>query len=112
MKKIEAIIRQDKFAQVKHALEDNGFISMTISEVHGRGQQKGIALKSRAGEYRIEFLPKKKIEIVIEDKDAETVIDIICENSYTGVFGDGKIFVMPVDEVIRIRTGEKGVIAI
>ncbi len=112
MKKIEAIIRQDKFAQVKHALEDKGFISMTISDVYGRGQQKGIALKSRAGEYRIEFLPKKKMEIVIEDKDIETVVDIICENSYTGVFGDGKIFIIPIDEAIRIRTREKGTIAI
>lgn len=112
MKKIEAIIREDNFAQVKHALEDEGFVSMTISDVSGRGQQKGVALKWRAGEYRVEFLPKKKIEIVIEDKDIDTVIDIICENSQTGIFGDGKIFVIPVDEVIRIRTKEKGAEAI
>lgn len=108
MKKIEAIIREEKFAQVKHALEDKGFISMTVSDISGRGQQKGIVLKWRAGEHRVEFLPKKKIEIVTEDKDTETVIDIICENSHTGIFGDGKIFVIPVDEVIRIRTREKG----
>ena len=112
MKKIEAIIREDNFAQVKHALEDKGFISMTISDIFGRGQQKGIALKWRAGEHRVEFLPKKKIEIVIEDKDTDIVIDIICENSRTGTFGDGKIFVIPVDEVIRIRTKEKGAEAV
>jgi len=112
MKKIEAIIREDNFAQVKHALEDKGFISMTISDIFGRGQQKGIALKWRAGEHRVEFLPKKKIEIVIEDKDTDIVIDIICENSRTGIFGDGKIFVIPVDEVIRIRTKEKGAEAV
>ena len=112
MKKIEAIIREDNFAQVKHALEDKGFTSMTISNVSGRGQQKGITLKWRAGEHRVEFLPKKKIEIVIEDKDTDIVIDIICENSRTGIFGDGKIFVIPVDEVIRIRTKEKGAEAV
>ncbi len=112
MKKIEAIIREDNFAQVKHALEDEGFVSMTISNVFGRGQQKGVALKWRVGEHRVEFLPKKKIEIVIEDKDIDIVIDIICENSRTGIFGDGKIFVIPVDEVIRIRTKEKGAEAV
>jgi nitrogen regulatory protein P-II 1 len=112
MKKIEAIIREDKFAQVKHALEDKGFISMTISDVYGRGQQKGVSLKWRAGEHRIEFLPKKKIEIVLEDEDAENVIEIICENSHTGVFGDGKIFVIPVEEVVRIRTRETGAEAV
>jgi nitrogen regulatory protein P-II 1 len=112
MKKIEAIIREDKFAQVKHALEDKGFISMTISDVYGRGQQKGVSLKWRAGEHRIEFLPKKKIEIVIEDEDAENVIEIICDNSHTGVFGDGKIFVMPVEEAVRIRTRETGAEAV
>jgi len=112
MKKIEAIIREDNFAQVKHALEDGGFVSMTISDVYGRGQQKGITLKWRVGEHRVEFLPKKKIEIVIEDKDIDAVTGIICENSQTGTFGDGKIFVIPVEEVIRIRTKEKGAAAI
>ena len=112
MKKIEAIIREDKFAQVKRTLEDKGFIGMTISEVYGRGLQKGIALKWRVGEHRIEFLPKKKIEIIIEDKDVETVIEVICENSHTGEFGDGKIFVIPVEEVIKIRTRERGADAV
>ena len=106
MKKIEAIICEDKFTQVKHALEDKGFISMTVSDVFGRGQQRGVVLKWRAGDHRVEFLPKKKIEIVIEDKD------IICNSSQTGEFGDGKIFVIPVDEVIRIRTREKGAEAV
>ena len=112
MKKIEAIICEDKFTQVKHALEDKGFISMTVSDVFGRGQQRGVVLKWRAGDHRVEFLPKKKIEIVIEDKDTDAVIEIICNSSQTGEFGDGKIFVIPVDEVIRIRTREKGAEAV
>ena len=112
MNKVEAIIGEDKFAKVKHALEDEGFVSMTVSDVFGRGQQKGVVLKWRAGDHRVEFLPKKKIEIVIEDKDTDAVIEIICNNSQTGEFGDGKIFVIPVDEAIRIRTREKGAAAL
>jgi nitrogen regulatory protein P-II 1 len=112
MKKLEALVREDMFQNVKNALEEKGFVSMTISDVMGRGKQKGISLKWRAGEHRIEFLPKKKIEIVLEDMDLQTVVDIICENGRTGEVGDGKIFITPMDEVIRIRTGDKGVKAI
>jgi nitrogen regulatory protein P-II 1 len=112
MKKIEAIIREEMFHPIKIALEEKGFISMTVSDVIGRGLQKGVSLKWRSGEHRIEFLPKKKIEIVVEDKDQQTVIDIICENGRTGTVGDGKIFIIPMDEVIRVRTGDKGVEAI
>jgi nitrogen regulatory protein P-II 1 len=112
MKKIEAIIREDMFHFVKTALENKGFISMTVSDVIGRGQQKGVSLKWRAGEHRVEFLPKKKIEIVVEDKDAQAVTDTICENGRTGTVGDGKIFIIPVDEVIRVRTGDKGIVAV
>ena len=108
MKKIEAIIREEMFHPIKNALEEKGFISMTVSDVIGRGQQKGVSLKWRSGEHRIEFLQKKKIEIVVEDKDLQTVIDTICENGRTDTFGDGKIFIIPIDEVIRVRTGEKG----
>jgi nitrogen regulatory protein P-II 1 len=108
MKKIEAIIREDMFHFVKNALEEKGFISMTVSDVIGRGQQKGVSLKLRVGEQRIEFLPKKMIEIVVEDKDLQAVIDTICENGRTGGVGDGKIFIIPIEEVIRIRTGDKG----
>jgi len=112
MQKIEAIVREDSFNPIKKALEENGFISMTVSDVIGRGRQKGIFLKWRAGEHRIEFLPKKKIELVLEDKNLQVALDIICKIGKTGAIGDGKIFVMPVAEVIRIRTGDKGVEAI
>lgn len=108
MQKIEAIVREDSFNPIKIALEEKGFISMTVSDVMGRGQQKGVSLKWRAVEHRIEFLPKKKIELVVEDSDLQTVLDTICKIGRTGAIGDGKIFVMPVAEVIRIRTGDKG----
>jgi nitrogen regulatory protein P-II 1 len=112
MKKIEAIVREDRFHLIKIALEEKGFISMTLSDVIGRGKQKGVTLKWRVGEHRIEFLPKKKIEMVVEDKDCQTVIDIVCERGKTGAVGDGKIFVIPVEDVIRVRTGESGLGAI
>jgi nitrogen regulatory protein P-II 1 len=112
MKKIEAIIREEMFDPIKIALEEKGFISMTVSDVIGRGQQKGVSLKWRSVEHRIEFLPKKKIEIVVEDKELQTVIDTICENGRTGAVGDGKIFIMPIEEVVRVRTGDKGAGAI
>ena len=112
MKKIEAIVREDTFHLIKDSLEDKGFISMTVSDVTGRGKQKGVALKWRNGEHRIEFLPKKKIEMVVDDKDCDTVIDVICEKGRTGAVGDGKIFIWPILEAIRVRTGDRGVEAI
>ena len=108
MKKIEAIVREDRFHLIKLALEEKGFISMTVSDIIGRGKQKGVALKWRSGEHRIEFLPKKKIEMVVEDCDVQIVVDTICEKGRTGAVGDGKIFIFPVEEVIRIRTGDRG----
>jgi nitrogen regulatory protein P-II 1 len=108
MKKIEAIVREEKFHLIKIALEEKGFISMTVSDVIGRGKQKGVSLKWRVGEHRIEFLPKKKLEIIVDDKDSQIVVETICEKGRTGAVGDGKIFVLPVQEVIRIRTGEQG----
>ena len=112
MKKIEAIVREEMFHPIKTALEEKGFISMTVSDVIGRGQQKGVSLKWRVGEHRIEFLPKKKIELVVDDKDLQNVVDTICEIGRTGTVGEGKIFIMPVAEVVRIRTGDKGIGAI
>ena len=112
MKKIEAIVREDRFQVIKNALEEKGFISMTVSDVIGRGRQKGVILKWRSGEHRVEFLPKKKIEIVVEDKDAEAVIGSICEQGRTGAVGDGKIFILPIGEVVRVRTGEVGAAAV
>jgi nitrogen regulatory protein P-II 1 len=112
MKKIEAIVREERFHLIKIALEEKGFVSMTVSDVIGRGKQKGVTLKWRVGEHRIEFLPKKKIEIVVDDEDCQTVVDTICDRGRTGAVGDGKIFILPVEEVVRIRTGERSAEAI
>jgi nitrogen regulatory protein P-II 1 len=108
MKKIEAIIREEKLDAVKKALEEKGFVGLTVSRVSGRGKQKGLALQWRVGEYRVELLPKLKLEIVTGDEDSALVIDTICQVARTGVMGDGMIFVLPVDDVIRVRTNEKG----
>jgi nitrogen regulatory protein P-II 1 len=108
MKKVEAIVRQEKFHLIKIALEEKGFISMTVSDIMGRGKQKGVSLKWRVGEHRIEFLPKKKIEIIVEDKDCQIVVDTIIGRAKTGAVGDGKIFVIPIEEVYQIRTGVQG----
>lgn len=108
MKKIEAIIREERFHLVKIALEQKGFISMTVSDVIGRGKQRGVSLMWHRGEHRIEFLPKKKLEIVVADEHCQEVVDTICERARSGSVGDGKIFVIPVTEVVRIRTGEVG----
>ncbi len=108
MKKVEAIIRPEKLEEVKHALEEAGFIGMTVTEVKGRGRQKGIEQQWRGRKYRVDLLPKVKIEMVVKDEDVDRVIDIIIEKARTGSIGDGKIFVSTVEEVIRVRTGEKG----
>ncbi|MCK9441357.1 MAG: P-II family nitrogen regulator [Methanothrix sp.] len=112
MKKIEAIIRPEKLHLLRGKLDNKGFSGMTVTEVKGRGRQKGIALQWRAGDYRVEFLQKMKLEMVVEDKDAESVIDLICEFAQTGEAGDGKIFVYPVEDVVRVRTKERGCVAV
>jgi len=108
MKKIEAIIRTEKLDEVRIALEKEGFVGMTVTEVKGRGSQKGITLEWRAGEYRVEFLPKLKLELVVDDFDVERAVKVLIEAARTGKTGDGKIFVYSVDNVIRVRTGERG----
>ncbi len=108
MKKIEAVIRPEKLNQVKDALAEKGFPGLTAYEVKGRGRQKGIALSYRTSEYRVDMLPKTKIELVVKQEDVEKVIETIIEVGKTGSIGDGKIFVLPVDNVIRVRTGERG----
>ena len=108
MKKIEAIIRPEKLHILRDKLDGKGLSAMTVSEVKGRGRQKGVALQWRAGDYRVEFLPKMKLEMVVDDKDVDTVIDLICEYAQTGGAGDGKIFVYPVEDVVRVRTKERG----
>jgi nitrogen regulatory protein P-II 1 len=107
MKKIEAIIREERLDAVKKALEENSYFGMTVSEVSGRGKQKGIPLQWRAGEYRVDLLPKLKIELVVLDEDVRVAIDAIVRNARTGETGDGKIFVLPVESVVRVRTGDR-----
>jgi nitrogen regulatory protein P-II 1 len=108
MKKIEAVIREERLDAVKKALEEHGIHGMTVTEVSGRGQQKGISLQWRVGEYRVDFLPKLKVEIVCHDEDCELAVDAIMKAAKTGRIGDGKIFVIPVEAAYRIRTGESG----
>jgi nitrogen regulatory protein P-II 1 len=112
MKKIECIIRPFKLEDVKEALGEIGIRGMTVSEVKGFGRQKGHTELYRGSEYTIEFLPKIKIEVVVPDEAVNSVVDAVMKAAATGRIGDGKVFIIPVDEVIRIRTGEKGIAAI
>ena len=107
MKKIEAIIREEKLEAVKKALEENSYFGMTVSEVSGRGKQQGLTLQWRAGEYRVDLLPKLKIELVLLDEDVLAAVDAIVRNARTGETGDGKIFILPVENVVRVRTGDR-----
>ena len=108
MKKIEAIIRPFKLDDVKEALLEEGVRGLTISEVRGYGRNKGHTETYRGSEYRIEFVPKMKIEVVVEDSKVEKIIDAISKTAKTGQVGDGKIFISKVEDVIRIRTDESG----
>jgi nitrogen regulatory protein P-II 1 len=108
MKKIEAIIKPFKLDDVKEALAEIGVQGMTISEVKGYGRQKGHKEIYRGAEYVVDFIPKVKIEIVVEADQAEQVIAKICEAANTGKIGDGKIFLLPLEEAVRVRTGERG----
>ena len=108
MKKIEAIIREEKLDAVKEALKDLGYFGMTVSQVSGRGRQMGISLQWRVGEYRIDLLPKVKIELVVLDEDISKVLNAIVTSARTGEKGDGKIFILPVEDAVRVRTGDTG----
>ncbi|MGB3299929.1 MAG: P-II family nitrogen regulator [Phormidesmis sp.] len=112
MKRVEAIIRPFKLDEVKIALVNAGIVGMTVSEVRGFGRQKGQTERYRGSEYTVEFLQKLKLEIVVEDAQAEMVVSKIVEAARTGEIGDGKIFVSAVDEIVRIRTGEKNLEAV
>lgn len=112
MKKIEAIIKPFKLDDVKQALSDIGLQGMTITEVKGYGRQKGHKEIYRGAEYLVDFIPKIKIEIVVAADRVSEVLETIQKSANTGKIGDGKIFVMPLEEVIRVRTGETGVEAI
>ena len=108
MKKIEAIIKPFKLDEVKEGLGAIGIQGLTISEVKGFGRQKGHTELYRGAEYEIDFLPKIKVEVIVSDKQCESVLGVIQEKSKTGKIGDGKIFVYDLDQVVRIRTGEQG----
>ncbi|WP_274571371.1 P-II family nitrogen regulator [Neisseria leonii] len=108
MKKITAMIKPFKLEDVRKALSDIGIQGMTVTEVKGFGRQKGHTEIYRGAEYAVDFLPKVQLDIVVSDHEAEQVIEMIIEYSRTGKVGDGKIFVTPVEQVIRIRTGETG----
>lgn len=108
MKKIEAIIRPEKLDGVRAALERSGYPGITITEIEGHGLQKGTIQQWRGEKYKVDFLPKIKVEIVAKDSDSEKIIQAFLESAYTGGVGDGKIFVYDVTEVVRIRTRERG----
>ena len=112
MKKIEAIIRPEKVEAVRKALDKSGYPGITITEVEGHGKQKGVVQQWRGEKYRIELLPKSKIEIVVTDKDVDRILESILQVARTGSVGDGKIFVSDIREAVRIRTGEKGEVAV
>jgi nitrogen regulatory protein P-II 1 len=106
MKKIEAVIKPFKLEEVKEALSDFGIVGMTVTEVKGFGRQKGQTEIYRGNEYSVDFLPKIKIEVVLSEDKVEEALEAILKAARTGKIGDGKIFVLPVEEAVRIRTGE------
>ncbi len=107
-KKIEAIVREEKLNDIKDALKEIGIVGMNITEVRGHGRQGGIVLEGRAGTYQIDLLPRIQFNIVLSDHNVEKTIETICKAAGTGRAGDGLIFVYPVEDVIRIRTSERG----
>lgn len=107
-KKIEAIVRDEKLNDVKAALREIGIVGMNIIEVRGHGRQGGIVLEGRAGTYQIDMLPRIQFNIVLSDHNVEKTVEAICRSAGNGREGDGMIFIYPVDDVIRIRTGERG----
>jgi nitrogen regulatory protein P-II 1 len=106
--KIEAIIREDKLDEVKAALREIGIVGLNIFEVRGHGRQGGIELAGRAGSYQVDMLTKIQLNIVLSDHNVEKTIEVICKAARTGQTGDGLIFVYPIADVVRIRTGERG----
>jgi len=108
MKKIEAIIKPFKLEAIKEALGEAGIEGMTVTEVKGFGRQKGHTEIYRGSEYTVDFLPKVKVEIVVPDKDVEKTVQIVVNAAKTGKIGDGKVFVIPIESALRIRTGELG----
>jgi len=107
MKMVKAIIRPEKLEFVKKALENNNMFGMTVTSVEGRGDQKGISLQYRGGAIQVDMIPKVMVDIVVKNKDVDSAIQTICASARTGKIGDGKIFVLPVERSIKVRTGEE-----
>ena len=107
MKKIEAVIKPFKLEDVKDALAEAGVTGMTVSDVKGYGRQQGHSELYRGAEYVVDFLPKIKLELIVADEDVDSIITLIIESAETGKIGDGKIFVSPIEKIVRIRTGEQ-----
>ena len=112
MKKIEAVIKPFKLDDVKEALQELGVQGMTVIEAKGYGRQKGHTELYRGAEYTVDVLPKVKIEVVVDDQAADAAVEAICKAAQSGKVGDGKVFVSPIENVVRIRTGERGTAAI
>ncbi len=112
MKLVTAVIKPHQLDEVKEALEAYGIQGMTISEAQGYGRQRGHSEVYRGAEYTVDFVPKSRVEILVDDMDASSVVDVILKSAQTGRIGDGKVWVMPVEDVARVRTGERGVEAI
>jgi nitrogen regulatory protein P-II 1 len=108
IKKIEAIIREEKFQDIKDALHNLGIVGMNVLEIRGHGRQGGIELTGRTGTYQVDMLPKLQLNIILSEHNVEKTIQAICQAAMTGAPGDGIIFVYPVEDVVRIRTGERG----
>lgn len=112
MKLVTAIIKPFKLDDVKEALESYGIAGMTVSEASGYGRQRGHSEVYRGAEYTVDFVPKVCVEVIVEDMDAESVVDVIVKAAQTGRIGDGKVWTTPVDDVVRVRTGERGATAL
>jgi nitrogen regulatory protein P-II 1 len=113
VKKIEAVVRPEKLDAIKEALTNQGFVGLTMVPVTGRGSQKGIVHVGRGGEsYKVDMLPRVKLEVVVNDNAAERVVQAIIKAAWTGNIGDGKVFVLPVEDAIRVRTSERGNVAL
>jgi len=108
MKKIEAIIRNEKLNVVRKALLEANIHGITVYEVRGKGNQKSLDLQFRGRHYSVDLLPRTKIELIVRDQDTEKIVDIVKKTAYTGNLGDGKILILPIEDIIRIRTGERG----
>ena len=112
MKLVTAIIKPFKLDEVKEALEAYGIAGMTVSESSGYGRQRGHSEVYRGAEYTVDFVPKVRVEVIVEDMDASSVVDVIVKAAQTGRIGDGKVWTVPVEDVVRVRTGEKGATAL